>query len=631
MANRFAAPGPGSKYRAQGAKPAGFFAGVWHGIIAPVTAIVSVFSSNVSIYETNNRKIRYNLGFILTVVPLYLQIFFMGYDLLAMIALLVVIWQGGNLVARERKLTEMNRKLEEANHALSNSMRELFRVNQELTQKTDALEAANRRIQDATRHKSEFLASMSHELRTPMNAIMGFTRLVHRKGKDILPLLQVQNLEKIMESSNHLMALINDVLDISKIEAGRMEMAHEEFSLHDLIISCVETIRPLVKECVTIQPELGENVDMITSDMTRVRQIITNLLSNAAKFTENGSIDVVLRQAHAGIEVSVSDTGIGIPEDSLEKIFDEFRQVDQTTTRQYGGTGLGLSISRKLARMLGGEVTVDSKLDKGSIFTLSLPLDSTDGPVRSLEVDPTKRLVISIDDDPDVLSLIAQEIEDEGYQVIGVTRAIHGIEKAKELGPIAITLDIMMPGMDGWEAIARLKEDTKTRHIPIVVMSIIDDRQLGYRLGADEYLVKPVDKESLLSALEKVQAAGKQVLVVDDDPVVLDLCRQLLEEDGWTVTSAGNGEIALSMMVSQTPDVILLDLMMPVMDGFTMLYHLRQDESTKDLPVIVLTAKDLTQKEEEELRRNTVQVIEKRGLEKQLFMDELRKSLRKIS
>jgi signal transduction histidine kinase len=375
MANSFAIPGPESKYKLQNAKPAGLIAGVWHAIIAPITVIVSVFNNDVSVYETNNHKYRYNLGFVVGIVSLYLPAFAQGYNFLATVALLIVIWQATNLFLRERKLTEMNKKLEETNQALSDSVQALFEVNLELKEKTKDLEAANLKIQEATRHKSEFLANMSHELRTPMNAIMGFTRLVIRKGSDVLPPLQVTNLQKIMESADHLLALINDVLDISKIEAGKTEMIFKEFSLHNLIRSCVDTIKPLVKEGVSIEVTLDEEVNKITSDVTRVKQIITNLLSNAAKFTEKGKITVNLQATNSGLEVSVTDTGIGIPEDFLEKIFDEFRQVDQTTTRHYGGTGLGLSISRKLARMLNGDVKVVSTIDKGSTFILELPLE----------------------------------------------------------------------------------------------------------------------------------------------------------------------------------------------------------------------------------------------------------------
>ena len=507
---------------------------------------------------------------------------------------------------------------------------------QRLEAKNQALEEANEQIQEANRLKSEFLANMSHELRTPMNAIVGFSKIVHRRSKDLLPERQVDNLEKVLQSSEILMSLINDILDLSKIEAGHLEISPEHFSLRQLAQSCVETVSPMVKGGVETAVEFADDVDMVYSDSTRVRQILINLLSNAAKFTEQGRITLALKSLDATrIEVAVRDTGIGIPEASQTYIFDEFRQADGSTTRQYGGTGLGLSITKKLADMLGGDIRLESKEGKGSTFTVTLPVEfaaAEEAPaateIKSLPGDGAGRLILSIDDDPNVLSLIAQEMEEEGFEVIGATRALEGIEKAKEIGPHAITLDIMMPGMDGWEAITRLKSDPQTRDIPLIVVSIIDNKELGYRLGADEYLVKPVDKDALMGVLQRYEGHGREVLVTDDDPVIIDLVRQLLEEDGWSVRSAANGREALNAIAAKKPDVMLLDLMMPVMDGFETLRRLRQDEATRDLPVIVVTAKDLSPDEQRDLLQNTTRVIEKDGLDRERILSELRNSLR---
>ena len=522
---------------------------------------------------------------------------------------------------------------------------------QRVEAQNEALEEANRQIQEANRLKSEFLANMSHELRTPMNAIVGFTKIVHRRAKGSLDDKQVDNLEKVLDSSEILMNLINDILDLSKIEAGRLEIEREQFSMRDLINSCVSTITPLVNEGVVIKTEIDPRVDAVSSDASRVRQILINLLSNAAKFTEQGTITVALQaRADEKIELAVTDSGIGIPSSALDQIFDEFRQVDGTTTRRYGGTGLGLSISQKLAGMLGGDIRVESEEGKGSTFALTLAAQATgveaDDKTKSdraaeSATAPTaadaiaddskpRRIVLAIDDDPNVLSVITQELEEEGYEVVGASRAIEGIEKAKQLGPHAITLDIMMPGMDGWEAIARLKEDAHTRDIPLIVVSIIDNKDLGYRLGADDYLVKPIDKDALLAVLQKYHGKGRQALVIDDDPVVVDLARQLLEEDGWTVRGAGNGQEGLDEIARNKPDAVLLDLMMPVMDGFETLHRLRQDPQTADLPVIVITAKDLTAQEIDDLRRNTARVIEKDGMDRDRILAELRESLKMV-
>ena len=501
------------------------------------------------------------------------------------------------------------------------------------------LEEANQQTREANRLKSEFLANMSHELRTPMNAIVGFSRIVHRKSRDLLPGRQLDNLEKVLQSSEILMSLINDILDLSKIEAGRLEIVPEHFSLHELVDGCLGTVTPMVEKGVEARVDLAPEVDVIFSDSSRVRQILINLLSNAAKFTEEGSITVSLKPvAEDCIELSVVDTGIGIPAESLEFIFDEFRQVDGSTTRRYGGTGLGLSISKRLSSMLGGDIRAESQVGAGSIFTLSLP--TRYAPVSEREeghkeiaappIDASKRLILVIDDDPDVISLITQEIEEEGYEVVGATRALEGIEKARQLGPHAITLDIMMPGMDGWEAISHLKGDPQTRDIPLIVVSIIDNRDLGFRLGADEYLVKPVDKEALLGVLRRYQERGHQLLVADDDPNVVELVRQLLEEEGWSVRSAADGQETLEEIARQRPDVLLLDLMMPVMDGFETLQRLRDDPETRNLPVVIITARDLSQQEREELTRNASRIIEKNGLDRERILAELRASLKEL-
>jgi signal transduction histidine kinase/DNA-binding response OmpR family regulator/HAMP domain-containing protein len=527
-----------------------------------------------------------------------------------------------------------------------------FRDFQRLEAQNKALEEANEQIQEANRHKSEFLANMSHELRTPMNAIVGFSKIVHRKAKTQLDERQVDNLERVLHSSEILMALINDILDLSKIEAGRLEVQAEPFNLPELLTSAVGTASPLFKRSVNVVTELDDGPRIINSDSARVHQIIINLLGNAAKFTEEGSVTVALHAASDDrIDIAVTDTGIGIPQDKVDQIFEEFVQADGTTTRKYGGTGLGLSISRKLAQMLGGDIRLESVVGEGSTFTVSLPTQMP-SPLSEGEGDPDhsatdddaagdntgastdtsggNRIVLAIDDDPNVISLIAQELEEDGYQVVGANRAINGIQKAHDMKPHAITLDIMMPGMDGWEAISRLKSHPDTADIPVIVVSIIDDKELGYRLGADEYLVKPVDRDALTRVLHKFEGRGKQVLICDDDPNLIELTRQLLEEDGWTVRAATNGQEALDEIGRERPDALLLDLMMPVMDGFETLNRLRAEVATADLPVIIITAKDLAGDELEALRDNASRVIEKDGLDRDRILRELRESMRTV-
>ena len=540
-----------------------------------------------------------------------------------------------------------------------------------------ALEEANEQIQEANRLKSEFLANMSHELRTPMNAIVGFSKIVYRKAKGQLDERQVDNLERVLHSSETLMYLINDILDLSKIEAGRLEIQAEPFNLHDLLISTAGTITPMLRKGVNVVTDVADGPSVIHSDPARVQQIVHNLLNNAAKFTEKGSVSLTLRQAKGDlIEIDVTDTGIGIPEEKIAAIFEEFIQADGTTTRKYGGTGLGLSISRRLSELLGGDIRVVSAVGEGSTFTVSLPIrmseagsaepgasaDSSDASGGSSDAGNVgdagdganslaaggdrantesaeatsgaeaapRRLVLAIDDDPNVISLIAQELEEDGYRVIGAERALEGIQKAHDLKPHAITLDIMMPGMDGFEAVSRLKSDPSTADIPVIILSIIDNKEMGYRLGADEYLVKPIDRDALTRVLHKYEGHGRRVLVCDDDPIVIELTRQLLEDDGWTVRAAGNGQEALDEIGRERPDVLLLDLMMPVMDGFETLSRLRADETTTDLPIIIITAKDLAGSELDELRANTSRVIEKNGLDRDRILRELRESMRTV-
>jgi signal transduction histidine kinase/DNA-binding response OmpR family regulator len=506
-------------------------------------------------------------------------------------------------------------------------------------ERTRELQEANQRLAEASRHKSEFLANMSHELRTPMNAIIGFTRLVMRRSQDVLPSRQYENLEKILVSAEHLLALINDILDLSKIEAGRMDIHPTDFALAALVDVCLRTVEPMLK---SDQVQLGKAIDAdlprLHTDEDKLKQVLMNLLSNAAKYTLDGTITVSARCQDDTVVIAVADTGIGIPAEALELIFEEFRQVDSSSTRQYSGTGLGLAISRHLARLMGGEITVRSTIEAGSTFTVTLPMHYGVG--QPLERAPAAlastersgqpgvdKLVLAIDDDANVLYLLQENLAESGYHVVGAVSGEEGLRKARELNPFAITLDILMPHKDGWQVLHELKADVATHHIPIIVLSIVDQKDLGYRLGAFDYLVKPFDRNAILAALGRISPPQGRLLVVDDDPYVVDLVRQLLDGEPYAVAAAIDGLEALAAVARQRPDVILLDLLMPRLDGFGVLEALRQEPHTREIPIIVLTAKTLDTEETTRLRQRVCTVMQKRGLERQGLIQELRSAL----
>ncbi|OGG45101.1 MAG: hypothetical protein A3F84_11785 [Candidatus Handelsmanbacteria bacterium RIFCSPLOWO2_12_FULL_64_10] len=519
------------------------------------------------------------------------------------------------------------------------------------------LEAQNRQIQEANRLKSQFLANMSHELRTPMNAIIGFTNLVLRRAGDVLPERQRENLTKVKLSADHLLNLINDILDLSKIEAGRVDIQKKWFDMKELIAGCCATVSPLVKEGVALNHEVAGDVREAHSDEARLRQIIINLLSNALKFTEKGEVKILVTRQPSlvarseALEIAVSDTGIGIPADALGYIFDEFRQVDGSSTRQYGGTGLGLSITKKLTELLGGTIGVESAVGKGSTFTVRIPVvyDERRGDPRGRpsvsdhespsaasrltshgdEEEKGGRTIVVIDDDPNAAVLLREELAGEGYRVVSALNADDGVALARRIRPVAVTVDIIMPGKDGWETIAMLKGDPETRDIPIIVISASDNRELGYRLGVRDYLVKPIDREALLSVLGRLDSGQlKDILVVDDEPLVTTMICQMLEFSGFAARSASNGEEALAEIGRARPDAILLDLMMPGIDGFEVIERLQADPALRKVPVVVVTAKDLTEVEREFLQRRVSRVIQKGRMDPMALTQDLREMLK---
>jgi len=488
----------------------------------------------------------------------------------------------------------------------------------------DAAEAANRA-------KSAFLANMSHELRTPMNAIIGYSEMLAEEAEDDGLDTMIPDLEKINSAGKHLLALINDILDLSKIEAGRVDLYLERFELKKMLDEAVATVSPLVtKNDNRLVTECADDLGHIRADLTKLRQALFNLLSNAAKFTSEGTITLSAERQRRGdrdwILLSVTDTGIGIRADKLDHVFEEFSQADESTTRDFGGTGLGLPISRRFCQMMGGDITVTSKVGEGSTFTIELPaaVDALEAAKTMAEIDDKEHPqipegvhpVLVIDDDPDSRELLQRTLEADGYTVATAASGDQGLEMAHSLSPALITLDVMMPGMDGWAVLQRLKSDPALARIPVMMVTISGEKEMGSTLGAVEHLTKPVDRDTLrrLAAQYAMPDGGGHALVVDDDESIRLLFKRALDEDGWSVAEAANGAEALEKVREHRPNIVLLDLMMPVMDGFEFLLEFRKRVENAKVPVIVVTAKDLTDEDRSRLSGGVARIVEKGAL-----------------
>jgi signal transduction histidine kinase/DNA-binding response OmpR family regulator len=481
-------------------------------------------------------------------------------------------------------------------------------------------------LEIASRHKSQFLANMSHELRTPLNAIIGVTEMLLEDARDLKRDDELEPLERVLRAAHHLLTLINDILDLSKIEAGRMELHLESFPLAPVVNEVAKTIEPMaMKNGNQIVIDCPSNIGRLYADQIRFRQALLNLVSNANKFTEKGIITIATQpQSLDGrdwLMIRVSDTGIGMTPEQMSKLFREFSQASSSTASKYGGTGLGLAISRHFCRMMGGDITVDSKPGEGSTFTIRLPRTvESDRPLVSAAHAETPNsiretdepLVLVVDDDATARDLVERHLERAGFAVVTAGGGQEGLRLVRELRPAAVTLDIMMPDLDGWTVLAAIKGDPALASIPVVLMSIVDQKNRGYALGAADYLVKPVDRTKLIETLTTICGAGAgRTLLVDDDDVVRRGLRQWLEPIGWQVTEAENGRVAVDALVLARPDVIILDLMMPKMDGFEFLDELRSRPEWQDIPVVIITAKDLTAEDRDRLNGGVERIIQK--------------------
>jgi signal transduction histidine kinase/CheY-like chemotaxis protein len=509
------------------------------------------------------------------------------------------------------------------------------RAEEEVAKAKEAAETANKT-------KSLFLANMSHELRTPLNAILGYSEMLQEEALERELTSFATDLERINAAGKHLLALINDILDLSKIEAGKMELYLESFDVAELIGEVASTIRPLVQHNEnTLSIELAPELGAMHADQIKVRQGLYNLLSNAVKFTRAGKITLEAgRQLMDGREwvvFRVADTGIGLSPEQISKLFQDFTQADPSTTRKFGGTGLGLALTRRYCQMMGGDVNVESVPGKGSIFTIKLPafvresridavippLDAVDGAAL---IPGDANYVLVIDDDPTQRQLMEKFLSKEGFVVRSAAGGAEGLRMAQESRPDAITLDVIMPGVDGWTVLRALKSDPELRTIPVIMLTMVDDPERGFSLGAADYATKPVDRQRMAQILRRYSCGDppRPVLLVEDDRATRAMTRNILEKEGWSVIEAENGRVALELMERERPCLILLDLMMPEMDGFEFADRMRQHPEWRSIPIVVVTAHDLSLDERRRLSGYIETILQKSGDSREGLLLEVR-------
>ena len=543
-------------------------------------------------------------------------------------------------------LAEINSAHDELKNERNQLDEKVERRTQELRKLTERLRGAR---DDALRERDAiqaFLAQMNHELRTPLNAIIGYSEFLLEEAEDEGHDDYVDPLNNVLVAGRHLLSVINDILDISKILAGEMVLSNETIDVTGMLSEIESTIRHLPKQNNnTFLLSVPEGIGTIYADAQRVRQVLLNLLSNACKFTKNGEVSLTARRTTVDdapyIEFVIRDTGIGMTAEQVERVFEPFKQADNSTTREFGGTGLGLAISRRFCRMMGGDLPAESTPGEGSVFIARIPVapvgsvqqvqpeevgDAVEALSHTGEIDGDS-LVLVIDDDPSVGDLVARNLKDI-CQVETAMDGKTGLELARTLNPTLITLDAMLPEMDGWTVLSRLKSDPLLRDIPVVMLTIIDDRDMGFALGATDYLTKPIDRQRLRDVVARFlhASSSKTVLIVDDDGPTRELLKKQLGDGDWQLAEAENGRVALEKIAEEVPGLVVLDLMMPEVDGFQFLDELRRSRGF-DIPVVVVTAKDLTGEDRERLSVGVSQILQKGQYSRNDLVNEIRRLL----
>ncbi|HEX6382448.1 MAG TPA: response regulator, partial [Acidimicrobiia bacterium] len=513
---------------------------------------------------------------------------------------------------------------------------ELGALAENLNRMNDELGRLYRDLESASRHKSEFLASMSHELRTPLNAIIGFSEVLRDEMFGPLNERQADYLNDILTSGRHLLSLINDILDLSKIEAGKMELDLTTFSLPSVLENGLTMIRErAANHGIGVGLEVAPDVGEVTADERKVKQVVFNLLSNAVKFTpDGGRIDLSARCSSGEVEVAVRDTGIGIAPEDQERVFEEFQQAGQRE-----GSGLGLALCRSFVELHGGQIRLQSEVGVGSTFAFTLPLASA--PESQSEATPATvdtatpgQTMLVIEDDERSAELLRIFLQDGGFSVTVAAAGDEGIQAARRIRPAAIVLDLLLPDISGWDVLTALKEDPGLVDIPVVIVSMLDERGKGYALGAADYLVKPIGRDELLGALRPLATAGTvggesvKVLAIDDDPVALELVSAVLDPEGYTVLRAQGGDEGVSIAFRERPALVILDLLIPGTDGFDVVEQLRADPQTADIPIVVLTSKVISEADRQRLNSRIAHLAEKGRFSRAEFVELVRRCCR---